>query len=164
VNLALDQPDDSNGHAPLDHVRSGFDFMSHDNHADLTASVAERETQTQSDNKTGADARDPGQTDAHHPAQTETQPASVSIGGPGNDHFVFHADLGADNGANANPQHETVEHENPAQVQTAQELQALLTHDVHGDAAINLDHHDAFAFANETHLQHVIQAGHLLLH
>ncbi|MGB7076596.1 MAG: hypothetical protein WBD53_05355 [Xanthobacteraceae bacterium] len=164
VNLALDQPDDSNGHAPLDHVRSGFDFMSHDNHADLTASVAERETQTQSDNKTGADARDPGQTDAHHPAQTETQPASVFIGGPGNDHFVFHADLGADNGANANPQHETVEHENPAQVQTAQELQALLTHDVHGDAAINLDHHDAFAFANETHLQHVIQAGHLLLH
>ncbi|MGC1777862.1 MAG: hypothetical protein WBB34_07930, partial [Xanthobacteraceae bacterium] len=153
-SLALGRPDDSNGHAPLDHVRAGFDFTTHDTHADLAASGAD----TQSDNTTGAHT--------HDPAQTETQPASVSIGGPGNDHFVFHADLGADNGTSGNPQHDTVEHENTAQVQTAQELQALISHEAHGDAAINLSHHDAIAFAEitETHLQHVIQAGHLLLH
>ncbi len=153
-SLAVDQPDDRNGHASLDHVRAGFDFTTHDNHADLAASGAE----TQSDNMTGADV--------HHLEQSDTQSASVSIGGPGNDHFVFAPDLGANNGMSANPQQETVEHENSAQVQTAQELQALISHEAHGDAAINLSHHDAIAFAEitEAHLQHVIQAGHVLLH
>jgi len=51
-------------------------------------------------------------------------------------------------------------------VQTAQELQALITTDAHGDAVINLGHNDSVTLSGVTdaQLQQVIHAGHVLLH
>jgi hypothetical protein len=104
--------------------------------------------------------------DAQNPASNMNQTASVSIGGPGNDTFVFHPGTGADTITNFSPQQDTIELDHFANVQTVQELQALITTDVHGDAVINLGHNDSITVAGviEAQLQQVIQAGHVLLH
>ena len=72
------------------------------------------------------------------PQRRQTRPTSVSIGGPGNDHFVFTPGVGADSVANFNPHHDTVELNHSAETQNIQELQSLVTPDAHGDASINL--------------------------
>lgn len=53
-----------------------------------------------------------------------------------------------------------------ADVQTIQELQSLITTDAHGDAVIDLGHHDSVTLQGVTtqQLQQVVQAGHVLLH
>ncbi len=104
--------------------------------------------------------------DAQNPAATGSQTVSVSIGGPGNDHFVFAPGIGADTITNFNPQADTIELDHFANVQTVQELQALITTDVHGDAVINLGHNDSITVAGVTapEMAQVIQASHVLLH
>ena len=67
-SFTLDHQDDRNGHVAGDFA-----------HADRSADHAETQSPTVSD------------TEAHHPAQSETQTAPASIGGPGDDHFVFNA-------------------------------------------------------------------------
>ncbi len=107
---------------------------------------------------------------------------AVSIGGAGNDNFVFAPGIGADTIVNFNPQHNTIELDHFTNAQTIQELQSLITSDahgdaiinlaslittdVHGDAVINLGHNDSITLANTTttQLQQAIQAGHVLLH
>ena len=98
--------------------------------------------------------------------RTRAQTVSVTIGGPGNDNFVFAPGLGADTITNFNAQQDTLELDHFANVQTAQELQALISTDAHGDAVINLGHNDSVTLAGVTdaQLQHIIQAGHVLLH
>lgn len=51
-------------------------------------------------------------------------------------------------------------------VQTVQELQALISTDVHGDAVINLGHNDGVTLPGTAadQLLHIVQAGHVLLH
>ncbi len=66
----------------------------------------------------------------------------MSIGGAGNDNFVFAPGVGADTIVNFNPQHDTIELDHFANAQTVQELQSLITSDAHGDAFINLGNHD----------------------
>ncbi len=148
-SFTLDQPTASNGI-----VAVGFEFMTNDGHASLTAGQVE----TQSYSVTVADAQ--------NPAATTTQTVSVTIGGPGDDHFVFAPGVGADTVVNFNAQQDTLEFDHFANVQTAQELQALITTDAHGDAVINLGHHDSVTLVGVTdaQLQHIIQAGHVLLH
>ena len=104
--------------------------------------------------------------DAQSPAANQNLTASVSIGGPGNDNFVFAPGIGADTIANFNPQHDSIELDHFANAQTVQELQSLVTNDGHGDAVINLGHHDSITVAGVTapELQQIIQAGHVLLH
>ena len=101
-----------------------------------------------------------------NPAANQSQTVSVTVGGPGNDHFVFAPGVGADTVVNFNAQQDTVELDHFANVQTAQQLQALITTDTHGDAVIDLGHQDSITFANTTsaQLQQAIQAGHILLH
>ncbi|HEX3503105.1 MAG TPA: FecR domain-containing protein [Xanthobacteraceae bacterium] len=105
-------------------------------------------------------------TDAHNPAVNATQTVSVSIGGAGNDNFVFAPGVGADTVVNFNAQQDTIELDHFAQAQTVQELQSLITTDAHGDAVINLGHNDSITFANTTtvQLQQAIHAGHVLFH
>jgi len=100
------------------------------------------------------------------PSADQSQTVSVTIGGPGNDNFVFAPGVGADTVLNFNPQHDTIELDHFAQAQTVQELQSLITTDAHGDAIINLGHNDSITLANTTtaQLQQAIQAGHVLLH
>ena len=135
-------------------VTVGFDFMSSNDQINL----APGETVTQSYNVTVADAQ--------NPAQTQNQTVSVSIGGPGNDHFVFAPGIGADTITNFNPQQDTIELDHFANAQTIQELQSFITTDAHGDALINLGHNDSIVLAGVTtpQLQQIIQAGHILLH
>ena len=120
--------------------------------------LAPGQTLTQSYNVTVADAQ--------NPAENTAQTVSVTIGGPGNDNFVFAPGLGADTITNFNAQQDTLELDHFANVQTAQELQALISTDAHGDAVINLGHNDSVTLAGVTdaQLQHIIQAGHVLLH
>lgn len=141
----------------------------------------------------------------HHPAQSETQTAPVSIGGPGHDHFVLNAPDDADSNhwkwtnassgvassanvstpaaliggpaddhfvfapatagdanSNSTPHQESFEHLPNAQ--EVQELHALMGSEVHGDMPIY--HGPDGAGVPDVHdqLQHIIQAGHVLLH
>jgi hypothetical protein len=73
-SLTPGHPDDQKGHVSAD-----FDLATNDNHADPFAGQGE----SPSHKVTG--------TDAHPPAQGETPTAPASIGGPGDDHFVFNA-------------------------------------------------------------------------
>ena len=104
--------------------------------------------------------------DVQNPAENATQTVSVTIGGPGSDNFVFAPGIGADTVTNFNPQQDTIELDHFGNAQTVQELQALISTDVHGDAVINLGHNDSITLAGVTdaQLQHIIQAGHVLLH
>ena len=104
--------------------------------------------------------------DAQNPSATQSQTVSVSIGGPGNDNFVFQPGIGADTITNFKPQQDTIELDHFVNAQTVQELQSLITQDVHGDAVINLDHNDSITVSGVTaaQMQQVIQAGHVLLH
>jgi len=105
-------------------------------------------------------------TDAQNPAVDQSQAGAVTIGGPGNDNFVFAPGVGADTVLNFNPQQDTIEFDHFANVQTVQELQSLITTNTHGDAVIDLGNHDSVTLANTTtaQLQQAIQAGHVLLH
>jgi hypothetical protein len=100
------------------------------------------------------------------PSADQSQTVSVTIGGPGNDNFVFAPGIGADTVVNFNAQQDTIELDHFAAAQTVQELQSLITTDVHGDAVIDLGHNDSITLANTTtaQLQQAIQAGHVLLH
>jgi hypothetical protein len=104
--------------------------------------------------------------DAQNPAATQSQTVSVTIGGAGNDNFVFTPGVGADTVVNFNPQQDTIELDHFAKVQTIQELQSLITTDAHGDAVINLGHADSITVAGvtEAQLQQIVQSGHVLLH
>src|SRR5262249_32891524 len=77
-------------------------------------------------------------TDAGEPALSHSQTASVSIGGPGAENFVFAPGIGADTIVNFNPQQDSIEFDHFADVQSIQELQSLITNDGHGDAVIDL--------------------------
>ena len=78
--------------------------------------------------------------DAQNPSADVSQKVSVSIGGPGSDNFVFTPGMGADSIVNFDPQQDTIELDHFASAQTVQQLQSLVTSDVHGDAVINLGH------------------------
>lgn len=71
------------------------------------------------------------------------QTISVSIGGPGNDNFVFQPGVGADTIANFNAKADTIELDHFANIQNMQQLAALITTDAHGDAVIELGHQDS---------------------
>ena len=148
-SFSLGQPVDDNGHVAVD-----FDFMANNDQMNL----APGQTVTQSYNVSVADVQ--------NPAENATQTVSVTVGGPGNDNFVFAPGIGADTVTNFNPQQDTIELDHFGNAQTVQELQALITTDVHGDAVINLGHNDSVTLAGvtDTQLQHIIQAGHVLLH
>ncbi len=147
--FSLDPPTESNGT-----VSVGFDFMANNDQMNL----APGETLTQSYDVSIADAQ--------NPAENVKQTVSVTVGGPGNDNFVFAPGVGADTITNFNPQQDTLELDHFANAQTVQELQSLITTDAHGDAVINLGHNDSVTLAGVTdpQLQQVIQAGHVLLH
>jgi hypothetical protein len=146
-----------------------------------------------------------GDTEAHHPASSETQTAPVSIGGPGHDHFVFNApdDAGSDHSkwtgasgaaaSSVNPpapaasiggaandhfvfaaavtgdansgttaHQEGLEHlPNAPEVE---ELHALMGSEAHGDMPIYHGPDGAGVPDVNDQLQHIIQAGHVLLH
>ena len=73
-----------------------------------------------------------GGTEVFDPPATGSSGASVSIGGPGNDNFVFHPGVGADTIANFNAKADTIELDHFANIQNMQQLAALITTDAHG--------------------------------
>jgi FecR protein len=87
---------------------------------------------------------------------------SVSIGGPGNDSFVFQPGMGAQTAGNFNPQSDTIELDHFANMQNAQELMAAVATDAHGDAVIELGHNDSVTIPGMTasflqaHLQSLV--------
>ncbi len=91
-----------------------------------------------------------GVADPQNPAGTMNQTVSVSIGGSGSDNFVFKPGIGADTVVNFNTQHDTIELDNFSSAQTVQQLQTLITTDIHGDAVIELGHGDSITLAGTT--------------
>jgi len=91
--------------------------------------------------------------DPQHLDANVTQTISVSLGGPGNDNFVFHPGIGADTIINFNPQLDTIELDHFTQAQTVGELASLITTDAHGDAVIALGHDDGITLPGMTALQ-----------
>ena len=147
--FSLDPVTEDNGTASV-----GFKFMPGNDQLNF----APGQTETQSYNVSV--------TDAQNPAENVNQTVSVSIGGPGNDNFVFEPGIGADTIVNFNPQQDTIELDHFANVQTAQELRSLISTDAHGDAVINLGHQDSITLpgVTATEVQQMAQAGHVLLH
>ena len=100
-----------------------------------------------------------------NPTQTTTGTMSVSIGGPGDDNFIFAPGMGADTIVNFNPQADTIELEHFANLQNVQQLAALVTPDAHGDAVIELGHNDSITLPGVTqsylqaHLQSLVHLG-----
>jgi subtilisin family serine protease len=100
-----------------------------------------------------------GLSDSQNPAANSEQTVSVSIGGPGNDNFVFHPGVGADTILNFNPQHDTIELDSFMSAETVQHLQSLISTDAHHDAVIDLGHGDSITLAGTTaaQLQAILQ-------
>src|SRR5262249_30339015 len=78
------------------------------------------------------------------PASASTSP-TVSIGGAGNDTFVFHPGEGAQTVNNFNPQQDTIELDHFANIPNAEQLAQLVTPDAHGNAVLELGHGDSIA-------------------
>jgi hypothetical protein len=94
------------------------------------------------------------------PASANTNPPSVSIGGAGNDTFIFHPGEGSQTVNNFNPQHDTIELDQFANIHNVQELAATITPDVHGNAVLELGHGDSIAIpgVSATFLQQNLQS------
>ena len=95
------------------------------------------------------------------PAATSVSTSpSVSIGGAGNDNFAFHPGEGSQTVNNFNPQHDTIELDQFANIHNVQELAAAITPDVHGNAVLELGHGDSIAIpgVSATFLQQNLQS------
>ena len=94
------------------------------------------------------------------PATNSPSSPSVSIGGAGNDTFMFHPGEGAQTVNNFNPQHNSIELDHFANIQNVQELAAAIPPDVHGGAVLELGHGDSIAIpgVSATFLQQNIQS------
>jgi hypothetical protein len=112
-----------------------------------------------SDGNGGTLITDPPTTRSSNPSP------SVSVGGPGNDNFVFQPGIGADTIVNFNPQADTIELDHFANIQNVQQLAALIGTDAHGDAVIELGHNDSITLPGVTqsylqaHLQSLVHLG-----
>jgi hypothetical protein len=101
-------------------------------------------------------------TDAQNPSANVNQMVSVSIGGPGNDNFVFQPGIGTDTIINFNPQADTIELDHFANIQNTQQLASFITTNTHGDAVIELGHNDSISIPGVTasylqaHLQSLV--------
>ena len=82
------------------------------------------------------------------------------MGGLGNDNFVFHPGIGADTIVNFNPRANTIELDEFANAQTLSQLASLITTDIHGDAMIELGHHESLTIPGltQTYLQAHIES------
>jgi len=147
-NFSLDAPTNDNGTTK---VGCAFELGS----AQADASTAETLTQSYAVSIVDTD-----------PALSQTQTISVSIGGPGADNFVFSPGIGTDTIGNFDPKQDSIELDHFADLQAIQELQSLITTDVHGDAVIDLGHNESTALQGVAtqQLQQVIQEGHVFLH
>jgi hypothetical protein len=141
-SFALDTASESNGSTSV-----GWQFSL----ADDQINVAPNQTVTQ-----GYDVSVTGPQ-----GSAASQEVSVSIGGSGNDNFVFQPGVGADTIVNFNPQHDTIELDHFANAQTVQELQSLITPDAHGNAVIDLGHGDSVTLDGTTpaQLQAILQSA-----
>jgi hypothetical protein len=100
-------------------------------------------------------------TDPQNPALEINQTVSVSLGGPGNDSFVFAPGIGAETIANFNPQNDTIELNGFSNIHSEQQLASLITNDAHGDAVIALGHNDSITLPgmSPAELQAVLQSA-----
>jgi hypothetical protein len=103
-----------------------------------------------SDGNGGTDIYDPPST---VPSSPSSNSGAVSIGGTGNDTFVFHPGMGAETINNFNPQADHIELDHFANVQNLQQLAADITSNAHGDALIELGHGDSVTVAGMTAAQ-----------
>ncbi len=93
------------------------------------------------------------------------QAASVSLGGPDNDHLIFFPGIGADTIANFNPQNDKIGFDHFANAQTVQHLASLSSSEALGNVLVEFDHNDGVApsGASAAYLQaHLSGLAHLL--
>ena len=85
---------------------------------------------------------------------------SVTIGGAGNDTFVFHPGESTQTVNNFNPHNDSIEPHDFANIHDVQELAAAITPDVHSNAVLELGHGDSVAIpgVSATFLQQHLQS------
>ncbi len=94
-------------------------------------------------------------------ADTTASPVpSVTIGGAGNDTFVFHPGESTQTVNNFNPHNDSIEPHDFANIHDVQELAAAITPDVHSNAVLELGHGDSVAIpgVSATFLQQHLQS------
>ena len=100
--------------------------------------------------------------DAANPTANVHQIVSVSIGGPGNDSFMFSPGIGNDTVVNFNPQSDIIELDNFANIHSVQELASSIATDTGGNSVIDLGHNDSITLSGVTasylqaHLQSLV--------
>jgi hypothetical protein len=102
-----------------------------------------------SDGHSGTEIYDPPGTGS---SSASSNSPSVSIGGAGNDSFVFHPGMGAETISNFNSQ-DIIELDHFANLQNLQQLASDITSNAHGDALIELGHGDSVTVAGMTAAQ-----------
>ena len=88
--------------------------------------------------------------DAENPAANVHQVVSASIGGPGNDSFIFSPGIGNDTIVNFNPQIDIIELDNFASVKSLQDLIPLIASNSAGNAVLDLGHNDSITLSGVT--------------
>jgi len=85
---------------------------------------------------------------------------SVTIGGAGNDTFVFHPGEGTQTVNNFNSQNDSIELSHFANIHNVQELAAAITPDAHDNAVLELGHGDSITIpgVSATFLQQNLQS------
>ena len=154
VNIAFDPSKDS--YNSTTDILTISDGHGHTVQIDIVGGIGSGNNFTfASDGHGGTKVYDPPATDSSsgltlinangtNPVATLTDGApQVSIGGPGNDTFVFHPGEGAMTIGNFNPQADTIELDHFANIQHVQDLAAMITTDGHGGALIGLGSHDS---------------------
>lgn len=88
--------------------------------------------------------------DAGNAATSVHSTVSVSIGGPGNDNFVFSPGIGGDTIVNFNPQADTIELDHFGNIHSIQELASLIATGADGNAIIDLGHGNSITLPGMT--------------
>jgi hypothetical protein len=123
----------------------------------LTLTGADYSTDTFTATKIGN-----GVTQIVDPPGNASASPSVSVGGPGNDTFVFHPGMGAETLGNFNPKADTIDLDGFSNIHSLHQLAAQITTDAQGDAVIALGHNDSITLPGvsenylEAHLKSLV--------
>jgi len=105
-----------------------------------------------------------GGTDIFDPPAQNSASQSVAIGGAANDSFFFHSRMGAETATHFSPPADTIEPDRLANIESTQQVAALVTTDAHGDPAIELGHGDSILLPSVSMMSHLQAHLHSLAH
>jgi large repetitive protein len=91
-----------------------------------------------------------GGTDIYDPPGTSSSGPSVSVGGAGNDTFIFQPGMGAETINNFNAKTDSIELDGLSNIHSLHQLASQIATDAQGDTVIELGHHDSVSLPGVT--------------